>query len=76
MCTSQVVDEDGRDESQQETERTDMHRLDPGGTRRAQGEEEKEKEKKKETRMLLTIDVMSAPLYLISQRIVLWYGCM
>lgn len=40
------------------------------GTRLAQGG--KEKEKKKERRVLLTIDVMSAPLYLISQRIVLW----
>lgn len=45
------------------------------GTRLVQGE--KEKEKKKERRVLLTIDVMSAPLYLISQRIVLCrYGRM
>lgn len=40
-----------------------MHRLDPG-TRRGWAKERQ----KKETRMLLTIDVMTAPVYLIGER--------
>lgn len=53
-----------------------MHRLDPG-TRREKGEQEKGKgKKKKKERVLLTIDVMTAPLYLISPRMdVCTCGC-
>lgn len=54
------------------SEQTDMHRLDPGD----KAWTGKRKVEKKERKMLLTIDVMTPPLYLISGRMYVDVGRM